>query len=60
MRTERHVLGIGVGVGWGGRCCGIAGKNEGWRVRGVIEINVRVRTLIISKFQMSLVKICRL
>ena len=36
--------------------CGIVGKNEGWRVRGVIEINVRVRTLIISKFQMSRVR----
>ena len=39
---------------WGGG--GIIGENGGWRVRGVIEINVRVRRLIISKFEMSLVK----
>ena len=43
-------------MGWGWGCCVIVGENGGWRVRGVIEINVRVRTLIISKFQMSLVK----
>ena len=42
------------GVGWG--CCGIVGENGCWWVRGVI--NVRVRTLIISKFPMSLVKKC--
>ena len=58
MRTERHVWGIG--MGWGGGCCGLVGENGGWRVRVVIEINVSVRTLIISKFQMSLVKKCRL
>ena len=44
-------------MGWG--VCGIVGENGGWRVRGLIEINVRVQTLIISKFQMSLVKKCR-
>ena len=49
-----------VGYGWSGGCCGIVGANEGWRVREVIEINVSIRTLIISKFQMSLVKKCRL
>ena len=37
-------------------CCGIVGENEGWMVRGVIEINVSVRTLINSKFQMLRVK----
>ena len=58
MITERHVLGIGVEVGGG--CCGIVGKNGGWRVRGLVGINVSVRTLIISKFQMSLAKKCRL
>ena len=58
MSTERRSLGIG--VGWGSGCCGIVGENGGWRVRGVIEINIIVRTLIISKFQMSPVKKCRL
>ena len=37
-------------------CCGIVEENGGWWVRGVIEINVRLRTLINSKFQMLLVK----
>ena len=56
MRTERHVWGIG--VEWGGAgSCGIVGENGGWRVSGMIGINVRVRTLINSKFQMLLVKI---
>ena len=48
------------GVGWGWECCGIVGENGGWRVSGMIEINVRIRTLIISKLKMSLVKKCRL
>ena len=26
--------------GWG--CCRIDGKNEGWRIRGMIEISVNV------------------
>ena len=56
MRTERHVWGIGMGVRWGWECCGIVGENGSWRVRGMIEINVSVRTLINSKLQMSLVK----
>ena len=34
----------------------IVGENGGWRVRGMIELSVRVRTLINSKFQMLLVK----
>ena len=33
----------------GGGCCGIVEENGGWRVRGIIEINVRLRTLINSK-----------
>ena len=44
----------GWGGGWG--CCRIVGENGGWRVRGMIEISVRVQTLINSKFQMLLVK----
>ena len=44
-----------MGCGEGG-CCGIVEENGGWRVRGMIEINVRVRTLINSKFQMLLVR----
>ena len=40
-------------------CCEIVGDNGGWKVRGVIEINVRIRTLIIFKFKISLVKKCR-
>ena len=47
-------VGVGSGGGWG--CCRIVEENEGWRVRGMIEIRVRVRTLISSKFQMLLVK----
>ena len=46
----------GVVVGWRLGCCRIVGVNGGWRVRGMIEISVRVRTLINSKFQMLLVK----
>ena len=61
MHTERHVWwGIGVGVGCEEGCCGIVEENGGWKVRGMMEINVRVRTLINSKFQMLLVKKCRL
>ena len=41
------------------RGCRIVEENGDWRVRGVIEINVSVRTLNISKFQISLVKKCR-
>ena len=41
-------------------CCRIVGENGGWRVRGMIEISVRVRMLINSKFQMLLVKKLRL
>ena len=60
MRTERHVCwGIGVEMGRG-RCCVIVGENGGWRVMGMIEIIVRVRRLINSKFKLSLVKKCRL
>ena len=54
-----EVYGVGWGgMGWGGgwRCCSIVGENGGWRVRGMIEIRVRIRTLINSKFQMLLVK----
>ena len=40
--------------------CGIVGEKGGCRVSGMIEINVRERTFIISKFKMSLVKKCRL
>ena len=57
MRTERHVWGMG--WGWGAGCCGIVGDNGSWRIRWVIELSVSVRPLIISKFQMSLVKKCR-
>ena len=32
-------------------CCEIVGENGGWRVRGIIEIRVMVRTLINSKLQ---------
>ena len=47
--------------GWGGvrerECCGIVEENGGWRrVRGVIEISIRMRTILNSKFQMSLVR----
>ena len=45
-----------MGVGAGRGCCGIVEENGGWRVRGMIEVNVSVRTLINSKFQMLLVK----
>ena len=41
-------------------CCRIVGENGGLRVSRMIEINVNVRTFIISKFKMSLVKKCRL
>ena len=43
-----EVYGVGWGGGWG--CCRIVGENG-----GMIEISVRVRTLINSKFQMLLV-----
>ena len=43
-------------MGWRWGCCRIVGENRGWRVSGMIEISVRVRTLINSKFQMFLVK----
>ena len=57
MRTERHVWGMGMGVGCvEGGVVGLLWRMEGWRVRGVIKINVRVRTLINSKFEMLLVK----
>ena len=57
MGIERHVWwGIGVGVGFEEGCCGIVGENGVWRVRGMIEISVRVRSLINSKFQMLLAK----
>ena len=47
----------GVGVGRRlGVLIRIVGENGGWRVRGMIEISVRIRTLINSKFQMLLVK----
>ena len=41
-----------MGWGWGGgwRGCRIVGENGGLRVRGMIEISVRARTLINSKF----------
>ena len=46
--------------GWGrvevGGCCRIVEENGGLRVRGIIEIRVRVRMLINSKFQMLVVK----
>ena len=46
--------------GWGMGCrlgsCRIVGENGCWRVRGMIEISVRVRMLINSKFQMLLVR----
>ena len=41
---------------------GLLGENGGWSVRGVMEISVRVRALIISKYkfkcrkEMSLVR----
>ena len=44
------------GGGCGEGVCGIVGENGGWRVSGMIEISVRVRTLINSKFEMLLVK----
>ena len=52
------MFGVIYGEGWGGGwgCCWIVGENGGLRVRGMIEISVRVRTLISSKFQMLLVK----
>ena len=46
----------GLGGVRGGGCCGIVEENGGWRVSEMIEIIVRVRTLINSKFQMLLVK----
>ena len=49
-----EVHGGRLGGGWG--CCRIVGENGGWRVRGIIEINVIVRSLINSKFQRLLVK----
>ena len=58
IRTERHVWrGIwGGSMGWRWGYCRIVGENGGWRVRGMIEISVRLRTLINSKFQILLVK----
>ena len=52
VRNKDMFGGYGVGWGW----CLIVGENGGWRIRGVIEINARVRTLIIYKFRMSLEK----
>ena len=49
-----EVYGLGGVRGRG--CCGIVEENGGWRVRWMIDINVRVRTLINSKFKMLLVK----
>ena len=49
-----EVYGVGSGGGWG--CCRIVDENGGLRVRDMIEISVRVRTIISSKFQMLLVK----
>ena len=46
----------GRGRGEGGDVEALYGENGGWRVRGMIEISVRVRMLINSKFQMLLVK----
>ena len=46
----------GEGGVWGEGVVGLLGRMEGGRVRGIIEISVRVRTLINSKFQMLLVK----
>ena len=46
-------------MGWGGEGEGVlkdCWENEGLRVRGMIEISVRLRTLINSKFKMLLVK----
>ena len=50
MLGEVYGVGVGLGGGWG--CCRVVGENGGWRVRGMIEILVSIRTLIISKFQM--------
>ena len=50
MFGEVYGVGVGSGGGWG--CCKIVGENGVWRGRGIIEIRVRVRTLISSKFQM--------
>ena len=43
-----EVYEVGWVGGWG--CCRIVGENGGCRVRGMIEISVRVRTLINFKF----------
>ena len=49
------MLGKVYGVEVGG-CCRIVEKNGGWRIRGMIEISVKIRTLLNYKFQMLLVK----
>ena len=54
MFGEVYGVGVGSGGGWG--CCRIVRENGNLRVRGMIEIGVRVWTLISSKFQMLLVK----
>ena len=51
----KDMFGEVYGVEVGG-CCRMVGKNGGWRIRGMIEISFRVRTLFNSKFQMLLVK----
>ena len=51
-----EIYGVGVRSGGGWVCCRIVEENGGLRVRGMIEIRVRIRTLFSSKFQMLLVK----
>ena len=46
-------MGVGSGGGWS--CCRIVEENEGWSVRGMIEIRVRLRTNVACK-EMMLVR----
>ena len=54
MFGEVYGVELESGGDWG--CCRIVGENGGLRVRGMIAIRVRVRTLVSFKFQILLVK----
>ena len=42
------------GVGVGLACCGIVGKNGGWRVRGMIQLRLIVRSIYSTMLEIDI------